>query len=167
MKNIVSLLALVCAFASIAEEINHIPNPSGAENFKMWYNPAHARITAADGILTIAANPDPKYNAYQKAQITLSGKGADVQGRKFELSFKYRAEKLEGSLQVAVREVFSKGGRYHGKVLKKWDAPGEWKEVRHVFTTRGDASGLQLYIVGRYMKPGDKVEMKDLKVAAR
>ena len=167
MKNIVLLLALVCAFACVAEEINLIPNPSGAEHFKKWYNPPHARITAADGVITIAANPDPKANAYQKAQITLSGKGVDIQEKKFELSFKYRTEKLDGSLQIAVREAFGKNSSYHGKILKKWDVSKEWKEVRYLFTTRKDASGLQLYIVGRYMKPGEKVELKELKVVAR
>ena len=167
MKNIVSLLALVCAFACIAEEINLIPNPAGAENFKTWYNPAHARITAAAGVITIAANPDPKANAYQKAQVTLSGKGADIQEKKFELSFKYRTEKLDGSLQVAVREAFGRSSAYHGKILKKWDVSREWQEAKYLFTTRKDASVLQLYIVGRYMKPGEKVELKDLKVVAR
>lgn len=166
MKKILFLLAC-CAVSCFAAEVNLIPDANGAQKFKTWYNPAHAKITAANGIITITANTDPKYNGYQKAQALATVKGAAIQKKKFELSFKYRTEKLNGSLQVAIRHVFGKTGIYHGVVLKRWDVTKEWKEVKHVFTTRPDAKELCLYIVGRYMKEGEKVELKDLKLIAK
>ena len=82
-------------------------------------------------------------------------------------TFKYRTEKLNGALQVAIREVYQKTGMYHGVYLKKWDVSKEWKEYKHEFTTRPDATELCLYIVGYYMKEGEKVELKDLKLIAK
>ena len=166
MKRIGSLL-LLCAFACFAEEVNLIPDPCGAAKFKKWYNPPTARITAADGIITVTANPDPKFSSYQKAQVAIPGKGAEIQGKKFELSFKYRTKKLDGSLQVAVREGAGKTGIYHGPRLKRWDVSEDWKEVRHPFTVRKTADSLSFYIVGAFMKEGEKVELKDLKLVAR
>ena len=166
MKKILSLLAL-CAFGCFAAEVNLIPDAAGAAKFKTWYNPATSKITAANGIITIAANTDAKVNPYQKAQARATVKGAALQGKKFELSFKYRTEKLNGALQVAIREALPKSGIYHGVTLKKWDVSKEWKEYKKVFTTRKDAKELCLYIVGYYMKEGEKVELKDLKLIAK
>ena len=74
MKKLSLLLAL-CAFSAFAAEVNLIPDADGKEKFKNWYNPASAQITAADGIITITANPDPKVNHYQKAQALIKLKG--------------------------------------------------------------------------------------------
>ena len=158
MKKLLALL-LFCAFSSYAAEVNLIPAP-----FKGWWNPPASQITFANGIITITANPDAKANIYQKAQARLTVKGDAVKKKKFEFSFKYRTAKFSGALQLAIREVLSKGGIYHGFNLKKWDVSKEWKECKVTFTTRQDAKELNLYIVGRYMKEGEKVEIKDLKV---
>lgn len=167
MKKIFSLLAL-CALSCFAAEVNLIPDSAGAEKFKTWYNPPSSKITAADGVITITANAaDKKANAYQKAQARATLTGDALKSKKFELSFKYRTEKLNGALQVAVREVYQKTGMYHGVFLKKWDVSKEWKEYKHEFTTRPDATELCLYIVGYYMKEGEKVELKDLKLIAK
>ena len=166
MKKLSLLLAL-CAFSAFAAEVNLIPDADGKEKFKNWYNPASAQITAADGIITITANPDPKVNPYQKAQALIKLKGAAVQGKKFEFSFKYRTEKLTGALQLAIRESHKKAGIYHGHILKKWDASKEWKEMKYQFTTRKDAKELCFYLVGRYMKPGEKVQLKEIKLIAK
>ena len=166
MKKILSLLTL-CTISCFAAGVNLIPDANGAQKFKNWYNPVHAKITAADGIITINANPDKKYNGYQKAQAVATVKGAAIQKKKFELSFKYRTEKLDGALQVAVRQAYGKTGSYHGVVLKKWDVSKDWKEYKTTFTTRPDAKELCLYIVGRYMKNGEKVELKDIKLIAK
>ena len=66
MKKILSMLAL-CTISCFAADVNLIPDADGAQKFKGWYNPVHAKITAANGIITITANPDKKYNGYQKA----------------------------------------------------------------------------------------------------
>ena len=166
MKKILSLLAL-CALGCFAAEVNLIPGADGTAKFKTWYNPASSKITAANGIITVSANTDAKVNPYQKAQARADVNGAAVQGKKFELSFKYRTEKLNGAVQVAVREVLPKSGIYHGIILKRWDVSKEWKEYKKVFTTRKDAKELTLYIVGYYMKADEKVELKDLKLIAK
>ena len=159
--------AIFCAVLCSGAEVNLIPNPAGADNFKGWYRVPGSGITAADGVITVTANPAPKVNAFQKGQHKLNLKPGEIQGKKFEISFKYRTEKLDGSVQVTVREAFGNRGNYHGKILKRWDVSKEWKEARHTFTTRKDASSLWLYVAGRYMKPGEKVEIKDLKVVAK
>jgi len=159
--------ALFCAVLCPGAEVNLIPNPTGAENFKGWYRVPGSGITAADGVITVTANPAPKVNPFQKAQCALKLKPAEIQGKKFEISFKYRTEKLDGSAQVTVREAFGNRGNYHGKILKRWDVSKEWKEVKCPFTVRKDASELAVYIAGRYMKAGEKVEIKDLKVIAK
>ena len=162
------ILLLVCsALSCFAADVNLIPDADGAKKFKTWYNPPHAKITAANGIITITANTAPKVNPYQKAQALIPAKGAAIQNKKFELSFKYRTEKLDGALQVAIRMVSGKSGVYEGVILKRWDVSKEWKEYKHVFTTRANTTELCLYIVGFYMKEGEKVELKDLKLAAR
>ena len=161
MKKLFTLLAF-CTVSCFAAEVNLIPEP-----FKNWWNPPASKITAADGIITITANPDAKANIYQKAQARLAAKEADVPNKKFEFSFKYRTSKFSGALQLAIRQVLSKGGTYHGFNLKKWDVSKEWKECKIVFTTRKDAKELYLYVVGRYMKEGEKVEIKDLKLIAQ
>lgn len=136
--------------------------------FKGWYNPPASKVTAANGIITITANMSPKINRYQKAQVSLPLKGAALQNKKLELSFKYRTAKLNGALQVAVREAFGKkSSMYHGANLKRWDVSKDWKEYKYTFTTRKDASNLSLYIVGSFMKNGEKVEIKDLKLVVR
>ena len=159
--------AVFCAVICSGAEVNLIPNPTGADNFKGWYRVPGSGITAADGVITVTANPAPKVNAFQKAQCPLKLKGGEIQGKKFEISFKYRTEKLDGSVQVTVREAFGNRGNYHGVILKRWDVSKEWKEARHTFTVRKDASELAVYIAGRYMKAGEKVEIKDLKVVAK
>ena len=68
---------------------------------------------------------------------------------------------------MTVREAFGSRGNYHGVILKRWDVSKDWKEARHTFTVRKDASELAVYIAGRYMKAGEKVEIKDLKVVAK
>ena len=161
MKKLFALLAF-CTVSCFAAEVNLIPEP-----FKGWWNPPVSKITFADGILTITANPDAKANIYQKTQARLAVKGADVQNKKFEFSFKYRTSKFSRALQAAIRQVLNKGGIYHGFNLKKWDVSKDWKECKVVFTTRKDAKELHLYLVGRYMKEGEKVEIKDLKLIAR
>ena len=164
MKKILLLLLACGAFSCFAADINLIPDADGAQKFKGWYNPSHAKITAANGIITITANTAPKVNPYQKAQALIPVKGGAIQNKKFELSFKYRTEKLDGALQVAIRMVSGKSGSYHGVTLKRWDVSKEWKECKVIFTTRKEAKELYLHIVGRYMKEGEKVEIKDLKV---
>ncbi|MBQ7696560.1 MAG: hypothetical protein IJT50_15715 [Lentisphaeria bacterium] len=159
--------AIFCAVLCSGAEVNLIPNPAGADNFKGWYRVPGSGVTAADGVITVTANPDPKVNPFQKAQCALKLKSEEIQGKKFEISFKYRTEKLDGSVQVTVREAFGSRGNYHGKILKRWDVSKDWKEARHTFTVRKDASGLAVYIAGRYMKAGEKVEIKDLKVVAK
>lgn len=166
MKKFLSMLAL-CTISCFAADVNLIPDADGSQKFKGWYNPAHAKITAANGVITITANTDKKYNGYQKAQALATVKGAAIQKKKFELSFKYRTEKLNGALQVAIRQAYAKTGSYHGVVLKKWDVSKDWKEYKTTFTTRPDAKELCLYIVGRYMKNGEKVELKDIKLIAK
>lgn len=159
--------AVFCAVLCSGAEVNLVPNPTGADNFKGWYRVPGSGITAADGVITVTANPAPKVNAFQKAQCSLKLKGGEIQGKKFEISFKYRTEKLDGSVQVTVREAFGNRGNYHGVILKRWDVSKEWKEARHTFTVRKDASELAVYIAGRYMKAGEKVEIKDLKIVAK
>ena len=166
MKKLSFLLAL-CVFSAFAAEVNLIPDAAGKEKFRGWYNPASAQITAADGIITITANPDPKVNPYQKAQAVIKLKGAAVQGKKFELSFKYRTGKLTGAVQLAIRETYQKTGVYHGHILKKWDVSNEWKEMKYHFTTRKDAKELCFYLVGRYMKAGEKVQLKEIRLIAK
>ena len=166
MKKSLLLLAF-CTVSVFASEVNLIPNADGKDNFKNWYKPASSNISAANGIITITANLAPKVNPYQKAQMTVALTGAAVQGKKFELSFKYRTEKLNGVLQVAVRESNQKSGIYHGVTLKRWDVSREWKEKKYVFTTAKDAKVLCFYLVGRYMKSGEKVELKDIKLIAK
>ena len=166
MKKILLLLACT-AFSCFAADINLIPDADGAQKFKGWYNPPHAKITAKDGIITIAANTAPRVNPYQKAQAPIPVKGAAIQNKKFELSFKYRTEKLDGALQVAIRMVSGKSGVYQGPTLRRWDVSKEWKEYKHLFTTRANTTELCLYIVGFYMKEGEKVELKDIKLIAK
>ena len=166
MKKTIIALLTFCISACFAGEANLIVDPTGANKFKNWFNPPTAKITSADGIITITDNPDPKFNGYQKASQSLKLKAEEIQGKKFELSFKYRTAKLNGSLQVAVREAFGKTSFYHGPVLKKWDVSPDWKEMKCTFTPRKEAFNLTVYIVGSYMKPGEKVEIKDLKVVA-
>lgn len=162
MKKFFALLFLA-AFSAFGAEVNLIPAP-----FKGWYNPPTSQIRIADGIITVTANMTPKFNRYQKAQVRLPLKGAAIQNKKFELSFKYRTAKLNGALQVAVREAFGKNkSSYHGPMLKRWDISKEWKEFKRTFTTRKDCYELCLYIVGYYMKTGEKVEIKDLKVTLK
>ena len=158
MKKLFAFLFLL-SFVCCAEETNLIPAP-----FKGWYRRASAQLTFADGIYTITANTDPKVNGFQRSMVMIPLKGASLQNRKFELSFKYRTAKLNGGLQVLVRETFGKRGIYHGASLKRWDVSPEWKEFKCTFTTRSDAEALGLYIAGRYMKGGEKVELKDLKL---
>jgi hypothetical protein len=167
MKKILLLLLACGAFSCFAADINLIPDADGAQKFKKWYNPPHAKITAANGIITITANTSAKVNPYQKAQALIPVKGAAIQNKKFELSFKYRTEKLDGALQVAIRMVSGKSGTYHGVTLKRWDVSKEWKEYKHVFSTRANTTELCLYIVGFYMKEGEKVELKDIKLIAK
>lgn len=164
MKKLLLLLAF-CAVSTFAAEVpNLIPVPFKAG----WWNPAASKITvAADGVITITANTDPKVNSYQKAQGRVALKGAALQNKKFEFSFKYRTAKFSGALQMAVRQIYAKTGNYYGFNLKKWDASKEWKECKTVFTTRKDARELNIYIVGRYMQEGEKVEIKDLKLVAK
>lgn len=162
---ILATLLIAGAFALGAADTNLIPDPAGAKGFKGWFNPA--RITASDGIITMTANTDPKINAYQKAQVRISLKGKEMQNRKLELSFKYRTQKLQGSFQAAVREAYGKGATYHGVTLKRWDVSKEWKSCKYTFTTRKNTSDLAFYLVGRYMKKGEKVELKDLKLIAK
>ena len=159
--------ALFCAGLCFGSEVNLIPNPTGADNFKGWYRVPGSGVTAADGVITVTANPAPKVNAFQKAQCALKLKPEEIRGKKFEISFKYRTEKLDGSVQVTVREAFGSRGNYHGVILKRWDVSKDWKEARHTFTVRKDASELAVYVAGRYMKAGEKVEIKDLKVVAK
>ena len=166
MKQIL-VAAVFCAVLCSGAEVNLIPNPTGADNFKGWYRVPGSGITAADGVITVTANPAPKVNAFQKAQCSLKLKSGEIQGKKFEISFKYRTEKLDGSVQVTVREAFGNRGNYHGVILKRWDVSKEWKEASHTFTVRKDASELAVYVAGRYMKAGEKVEIKDLKVVAK
>ena len=158
MKKLFTLLAF-CALSTFAAEVNLIPEP-----VKGWWNPPASKITAANGIITITANPDAQANIYQKAQARLPLKGAAVQSKKFEFSFKYRTAKFSGALQVAIRQALAKGGTYHGFNLKKWDVSKEWKECKVIFTTRKETRELSLYIVGRYMKAGETVDIKDLKL---
>ena len=160
MKKVFCLL-LLCAGACFGAEVNLIPAP-----FKGWYNPEKARVKVDSGILTITANPDPKVNGYQKAQTEIPLKGSALKGKKFELSFKYRTGKLYGAVQIAIRQAYGKGGSYHGKKLTRWDVSKEWKEVKHSFSTRCDTKTLGFYLVGYYMKEGEKVEIKDLKLTA-
>ena len=159
--------AIFCAVLCSGAEVNLIPNPAGADNFKGWYRVPGSGVTAADGVITVTANPAPRVNAFQKAQCSLKLKPEEIRGKKFEISFKYRTEKLDGSVQVTVREAFGSRGNYHGKILKRWDVSKDWKEVRCPFTVRKDASSIAVYVAGRYMKPGEKVEIKDLKVVAK
>ena len=159
MKKIIALLVLA-SVSCFGAEANLIPAP-----FRAWYNPATAQVTFADGIYTITANTNPKFNGYQKAQVNIPLKGSAMQNKKMTLSFKYRTARLNGALQVAVREAFGKNySTYHGARLRRWDASPEWKEYKHTFTTRKDTTLLSFYIVGYYMKAGEKVELKDLKV---
>ena len=159
--------AVFCAVICSGAEVNLVPNPTGTDNFKGWYRVPGSGITAADGVITVTANTAPKVNAFQKGQHMLKLKPEEIQGKKFEISFKYRTEKLDGSVQVTVREAFGNRGNYHGVILKRWDVSKAWKEARHTFTVRKDASSLCLYVAGRYMKAGEKVEIKDLKVVAK
>ena len=159
MKKLIALLVLA-SVGCFGAEANLIPAP-----FQKWYNPATAQVTFANGIYTITANTVPKYNGYQKAQVNIPLKGSAIQNKKLTLSFKYRTARLNGALQIAVREAFGKNySTYHGAQLKRWDVSPEWKEYKHTFTTRKDAALLSFYIVGYYMKAGEKVELKDLKV---
>ncbi len=158
--------AIFCAGLCFGAEVNLIPNPAGADNFKGWYRVPGSGVTAADGVITVTANTAPRVNAFQKAQCSLKLKPEEIRGKKFEISFKYRTEKLDGSVQVTVREAFGNRGNYHGKILKRWDVSKDWKEVRCPFTVRKDASELAVYVAGRYMKAGEKVEIKDLKVVS-
>lgn len=159
MKQILLLLTFAAFCCSAAD--NLIPAP-----FKRWSNRERGKVSFEKGIVTITANTDPKVNGYQKTQVELPF-SKEMRGKKFELSFKYRTEKLNGAMQIAVRQAFAKGGSYHGLVLKKWDITKDWKEFRHTFTVRNDARRLMLYLVGSYMKAGEKVELKDLKVIAK
>lgn len=164
MKKILSLLTL-CAVSCFAAEVNLIPDPVKLRN---WSNPPSARISAAGGIITILPNLQTKNaNTCQRAYVKLSAEAAAIRGKKFELSFKYRTEKLNGALQVTLRQTYGKTGSFHGVSLKKWHLSKEWKEVKVAFSARKDAKELYLYVIGRYMKEGDKVELKDLKVTPR
>ena len=159
MKSFIAFLILCVSLVSSGTEIN-------LAALKKWYNPPKAKITiGADGLVTVTANTaDRKANCYQKAQAILPLKAAEIQAKTMELSFKYRTEKLNGAVQVAIREAYGKSGSYYGAKLKKWDVSKEWKEYKHTFKTRKEAKELALYIVGCYMKENEKVEIKDLKL---
>ena len=162
MKSFIAILILGVSLLSYAAEIN-------LSTLAKWYNPPSSKVTiGADGLVTIIANTaDRKANGYQKAQAILPLKAEEIQAKPMELSFKYRTEKLNGAVQIALREAICKGGSYHGKTLKRWDVSKDWKEYKTTFTTRPDAKELCLYIVGRYMKNGEKVELKDIKLIAK
>lgn len=162
MKSFIAILILGVSLLSYAAEIN-------LSTLAKWYNPPSSKVTiGADGLVTIIANTaDRKANGYQKAQAILPLKAEEIQAKTMELSFKYRTEKLNGAVQVAIREGCGKIGNYHGAKLKKWDVSKEWKEYKHTFKTRKDTKELAFYIVGYYMKENEKVEIKDLKLVIK
>ena len=153
---------LLGALSLAGAETNLLPAP-----FRKWYLSPGGRITAAGGIITLAGHAPGKVMAYQKAQVLIPLKGEALQGKKIELSFKYRAPKLEGAVQVALRQLRGKEASYHGLRLRKWDVSSEWQERKHTFTTGKNATHLYLYLVGYYLDQDDKFEIRDLKVTIK
>jgi hypothetical protein len=162
MKSFIAFLILCVSLVSSGREIN-------LAALQKWYNPASSKVKiASDGVITVTANTaDRRANGYQKAQSVLPLKASEISGKTIELSFKYRTEKLDGAVQIALRETSGKGGTYHGKTLKRWDVSKDWKACRHTFKTRKEIKELCLYIVGSYMKENEKVEIKDLKLTIK
>ena len=159
MKKSLLLLLFLAALSLAGADANLVPAP-----FKGWYISPGGNITAAGEIITISGKTNAKAKAYQKAQVLIPFKVGDLPGKRVELSFKYRAPKLGGAVQVALRQVSGKEGTYHGFRLRKWDTSPDWQERKHTFTTGKNARQLYFYLVGFFLDEDDKLEIKDLKV---
>ena len=122
-------------------------------------------VETADGVPCLAAvgSPDGNMKAFQLVQhIALPE--ADILGKKVTFSADINAEKISGTFLFMIREAGNKGSiRYRKITLDKWTEPG-WKKYTAEFVVFKPTRYLQVYFQTHYLKPDDRILVKNVSV---
>jgi hypothetical protein len=114
-----------------------------------------------DDVLTISGDTSSKSNGWRAVSIKLSFKS--ITGKAFEISGEAKAEKMQGKLQISVRQINEKGKtiKFVNIVITK---DQDWTKFKKEFMPSSSTAKMELLIIARKMADDSIGSLKNISV---